>query len=117
MNCHLLGSTVNIFMDDKRTFTGLFFQDALMKLNFGYFPQFPEVLMVDTTYKLNEFRMPLYVIMVIDGNGQSEIVAIFLTSSETKQAITDMVHAHAFKQANPKWSKIGVVITDKDFTE
>lgn len=101
---------MNIFMDDKRTSTG--FQDALMKLNFGYFP---EVLMVDATYKLNKFRMPLYVIMVIDGNGQSEIVAIFLTSSETKQAITDMVHA--FKQANPKWPSIGVVITDKDFTE
>ena len=34
---------------------------------------------------------------------------------ETKQAIADMIHA--FKEVNPAWQRIGVVITDKDFTE
>ena len=56
--------------------------------------------MVDATYKLNEFKMPLYLKMVIDGNGQSEIVAMFLTSVETKQAIADMIHA--FKEQHGK---------------
>ena len=112
--CHfiLLGSTVNLFIDEQRIFTGLFFQDAGMKYNFECYP---EVLMVDATYKLNEFRMPLYLMMVIDGNGQSEIVAMFLTLLETKQAITDMIRA--FKEVNPAWQRIGVVISDKDFTE
>ena len=101
-----------MFIDDKKVFTGLYFQDAIMKYNFDCFP---EVLLFDATYKLNELRMPLYLMLVIDGNGQSEIVSVFLTALETKAAITDMMKA--FKLANPSWSKVGVVITDKDFTE
>ena len=106
------GSTVNLFIDEQHIFTGLFFQDAGMKYNFECYP---EVLMVDATYKLNELRMPLYLMMVIDGNGQSEIIAMFLTLLETKQAITDMIRA--FKEVNPAWQRIGVVVSDKDFTE
>ena len=108
----MLGSTVNLFIDEQRIFTGLFFQDARMKYNFECYP---EVLMVDATYKLNELRMPLYLMMVKDGNGQSEIVAMFLTLLETKQAITDMIRT--FKEVNLAWQRIGVVISDKDFTE
>ena len=44
--------------------------------------------------------------LVIDGNGQSEIVSLFLTFP-----IIDMINA--FKSANPSWSKVGVVITDR----
>ena len=40
---------------------------------------------------------------------------MFLTSVETKQAIADMIHT--FKEVDPAWQRIGVVITDKDFTE
>ena len=103
---------MDVFIDEKKVFTGLFFQDAIMKYNFNCFP---EVILFDATYKLNELRMPLYLMLVIDGNGQSEIVSLFLTSLETKAAITNMINA--FKSANPSWSKVGVVITDKDFTE
>ena len=98
---------MDVFIDEKKVFTGLFFQDAIMKYNFNCFP---EVILFDATYKLNELRMPLYLMLVIDGNGQSEIVSLFLTFT-----ITDMINA--FKSANPSWSKVGVVITDKDFTE
>ena len=55
--------------------------------------------MIDATYKLNELRMPVYLMLVIDSNGQSEIVGIFLTVSETEEAITKMVQA--FKAQNP----------------
>ena len=37
--------------------------------------------MIDATYKLNDLRMSLYLLMVIDGNGQSEIVASFFKYS------------------------------------
>lgn len=73
----LLGSTVDIFSDEDDTFTGLLFQDSVMKSSFA---SYPEVLMIDATYKLNELRMPLYLMIVLDSNGQSEIVAVFLTS-------------------------------------
>ena len=39
---------------------------------------YPEVLFIDATYKLNDLRMPLYVLMAIDGNGESEIVCLWI---------------------------------------
>ena len=96
-------------MDENKTFSGLLFQDAIMKTTFA---AFPELLMVDATYKLNELRMALYLMLIIDSNGQSEIVGLFLTSLETEEAISGMVQA--FKANNPAWTS---TITDKDFTE
>ena len=51
--------------------------------------------------------MPLYLMMVIDGNGQSEIVAMFLTLVETKRAITNMICL--FKEVNPAWQRVGLL--------
>lgn len=107
-----LGSSVEVFTGEDKAFTGLFFQDFLMKVAFE---AYPEVLMIDATYKLNELRMPLYLMLIVDSNGQSEIVGVFLTVIETQEAITEMVHA--FKHHNTKWSSTNVVISDKDFTE
>lgn len=59
--------------------------------------------------------MPLYLKMCIDGNGQGEIVLMYLTTTETEEAITKMVRA--FKNINPQWEHTEVVISDKDFTE
>ena len=53
--------------------------------------------------------------LVINSNGQSEIISIFLTSLETREGISKMVKA--FKAANSLWNRTGVVISDKDFTE
>ena len=38
-----------------------------------------ELIMVDATYKLNELWMSLYLILIVDGNDQSEIVGLYLT--------------------------------------
>ena len=101
-----------MFLNDTRTLSGLLFQDGIMKTTFA---SFPEVLMIDATYKLNELRMPLYLMLVIDSNGQSEIIALFLTVNETTDAIQKMVQA--FKSENPKWVHTKVVMSDKDFVE
>ncbi len=103
---------MDIFADDDNTLTGILFQDSLMKSSFS---SFPELLMIDATYKLNELRMPLYLMIVLDSNGQSEIVAAFLTSVETELAITKMVKA--FKLHNPSWTATTAIVSDKDFTE
>ena len=94
------------------TFTGLIFQDNLMK---SVFSSYPEVLLVDATYKLTNLRIPVYLMMSIDGNGQGEIVLVFLTAVETEQTITKIVHS--FKEVNPQWTKTKVVMSDKDFNE
>lgn len=100
------------FTDDQNTFTGLFIQDGIMK---AVFAAYPEILLVDATYKLNELRMPVYLLLVIDSNGQSEIVGVFITLLETADAIQKMVSS--FKSHNCKWNLTKVAMSDKDFTE
>ena len=54
--------------------------------------------------------------LVINSNGSSEIVSIFLTVLETKETtISRMVEF--FKLLNPSWNRTGVIISDKDFNE
>lgn len=59
--------------------------------------------------------MPLYLMLVIDSNGQSEIVGVFLTIFETEEAIMKMIEV--FKSHNSQWTRKKVVISDKNFTE
>ena len=42
----------------------------------GMFHAYPELLLIDATYKLNDLQMPLYVLMIVNGNGESEIIAL-----------------------------------------
>ena len=97
---------MSIFTDDDNTFTGLFFQDHLMKSSFA---SYPEIIFIDATYKLNELRMPLYLMLVVDGNGQSEIVMVFIIAVETEIAITNLIQT--FKTNNPRWAETRVVMT------
>ena len=47
------------------------------------FRKFPELCFLDGTYKTNYYRMPLYTIMVEDGNGVSIPVVHFWVADET----------------------------------
>ena len=70
---------------------------------------------MDATYNLNNNRMPLYLMVTMDGSGQSEIVMACVTQLETEAAIQQMIRC--FKQHNPSWNKIQVALTDKDMVE
>ena len=39
---------------------------------------------------INEFHIPLYLLVIVDGNGQSEIIGMCLTTQETQEAIMKM---------------------------
>ena len=65
-----------------------FFQDCIMNATFS---SHTELIIVDVTYKLNEFHIPLYLLLIVNGNGQSEIIGIYLTSHETQEAIMKMM--------------------------
>ena len=118
LNCIILshffntGSTVQILCDEDKNLVGIIFQDGIMKSTFS---AFPEVLLIDATYKLTDLRMPVYLMMVVDGNGQSEIVCVFITVLETKESMTKMVEI--FKLHNPAWVSSRVLISDKNCNE
>jgi hypothetical protein len=61
--------------------------------------------------------MPLYeyIIAVIDGNNNCEIVATFLLENETEESIKQMISI--FKATNVCWDQTKTIIADKDFTE
>ena len=48
------------------------------------FRAYTELLLINATYTLNDLQKPLYVPMVVDGNGESEIICFWLTQCEDK---------------------------------
>ena len=108
----IIGGTVEIVQNEEGNLRGIFFQDDDMKSTFS---SYPEILFIDATYKLNELRLPLYVLLIEDGNGLSEIVAIWLIADEsgtTIQSMADLLIKH-----NPCTRNVKVVMADKDFNE
>lgn len=69
----------------------------------------------DATYKLIDLKIPLYVLLVEDGNGQSEIAALGLLVNEEKETLSWFFKK--FKEHNPASVNTGVFITDKDMKE
>ena len=53
------------------------------------FQTYPESLYRDATYKVNDLRMPLYLALIENGNGQSEIVGMWLVADETEEMMTE----------------------------
>ena len=106
------GSTAEVIINQENNFEGLFFQDEYMRQMYS---KFPELLLVDATYKLLELRMPVYLLLCVDGEGLSEIVGMFILAEETKAVIEAAVGV--FKKFNPSWSETKVVMSDKDFSE
>ena len=90
----------------------IYFQTSEMR---SIFVSYPELLLIDATYKLNDLNMPLYVLMSVDGNGESEIVSLWLTQFEDKETITELVQE--FKKHNSSWSLTQCIMSDKDMTE
>ena len=105
-------STVDVMVDNENNFKALLYQDLYMK---NMFDKYPEMILVDATYKLLDLRLPVYLLLVIDGNGFSEIVGLFLVEEESKEVISSVVNK--FKERNEAWSKTKVIMSDKDFIE
>ena len=59
--------------------------------------------------------MPLYVILAVDGNGESEVVCLWIVQCEDKETIISLLVE--FKKHNDEWSLIKCIMSDKDMTE
>lgn len=99
---------VDIFRNEDDIIKGLYFQDHRMK---QYFEAFPEVLFIDVTYCLDT-KTSTYIIMVEDGNGLCEIVAVCLLMQDDEESFE--YFSETFKTFNPEWDKVQVIMSDKD---
>lgn len=104
----VVGSTVKVFHNEENELEAVYFQDIYMK---NWFKTFPELLMFDGTFSLNDRRMPLIILLIVDRNGESKIVGLFLAKSENINAF-NFLFEH-FKLENPEWERTEVILTDK----
>ncbi|KAM7303421.1 uncharacterized protein ISCGN_013379, partial [Ixodes scapularis] len=105
-------ANVLIITDENKELQILFVQTPHMQQAFDCFP---EVLLLDATYRTNKLRMPFFVLMVQDGAGCSHVVAYAFVSSEQQHVVTRLLEL--FVQENPATANTKVVVVDKDFTE
>lgn len=102
------GSTVKVFYNVDHELEAVYFQDNRMK---AYFEKYPDLLMFDGTFNLNDRRMPLVILIVIDGEGESQIAGFFIVKSENSVDLNNLFDH--FIQENPEHAKTEVVLTDK----
>lgn len=93
-------------IDDTAQIESILFQDKRMRKNFELYP---EVLMCDATYKVNDRNMPLFVMMVIDGNGETQIVGLVVLKSENNTAIQSALNAFKLKNEKHTLTKVSGV--------
>jgi len=66
------------------------------------------LLLIDATYKLNILNLTVLLQLIVDGHGESEIVSVFLLTSEDGQTISGLLDI--LKRHNPAWNKIQTVL-------
>ena len=75
-------------VDSENNFKAIFYQDQYMK---KIYERYPEILLVHATYKLLELRLPVYFLLVIDGDELSEIAALFILADKLKSTVENIV--------------------------
>lgn len=101
-----------LLYEKENTFAGLFFATESMK---SAMDSYPEFMGIDATFKLLNIRAPVYLMVVEDPNGCSEVAGVCILVSEDRESINWMMNS--FKTAHPKWDQIKCVMTDKDINE
>lgn len=96
----------------KNELQGIFYQDEQMRKTFQ---SFPELLFVDVIYRVSTSGLGLYMFSVENSNGETEIVAFFLRTSE--EAPTASFVIKLFKKHNPAWTDTNTIVADKDMVE
>lgn len=83
-------------VEDGGTVCGLFFQDHEMR---SAYQKFPDLLLMDSTFKLVDMRTPVFTILTVDSFGRGVPLAVFLVTSETAHMIGAMLRV--FREQNP----------------
>lgn len=80
--------------------------------------KFPEVVLMDITYKINKNKMPVSVIEVMNGEGNGDVVAYAFLANEQKVTLAAMLEAFMESSGGrEKFKQTECVLVDKDFSE
>ena len=78
------------------------------------FQSYPEIIFIDATYKLTELRLPVYIFLVEDSMGESEIAGVGLLMSENAESLRWLLSAFKGNNVN---DQPRVIMADKDVNE
>ena len=70
------------------------------------YERYPAILLVNATCKLLELRLPVYLLLVIDRDGLSEIAALFILAGELESTVESIVKV--FQKHNEFWTEAKV---------
>lgn len=103
---------IEVLIDDDGVIQMISFATKEMLSLYG---QFPELILMDGTYKVNKYNYPLYIILIQDNLGRGRAVFYAFVRSETG----DMMRAilSSFKNMCQDTSKTCTVMLDKDQNE
>ena len=76
--------TVSLIFHEDDELELLYIQTSRMKETAQ---NFPEVLLMDSTYRCNNRKMPLSTMMAMDGNGAGQVVAYALLRNERQETL------------------------------
>ena len=102
---------MEIVTDNSGMLQAIYYQDAKMQQTQA---KFPEILLLDATYKLNDLRMSLYLLMPEDRQGETVIIALWVFYNEDKDTISALMDAFI---AHNNTDAIQCVMADKDMVE
>ncbi|EFX80129.1 hypothetical protein DAPPUDRAFT_318741 [Daphnia pulex] len=105
-----MGCTVKI-LHDEDIITTIFVQTKTQK---ELFSKFPEVVILDSTYRTNKFKMPLFTLMLVDYFGIGQPVGVVFMKDKTAANIQTALKIFA---SYNDVEKTKMVVTDKDFKE
>ncbi|GAB6021989.1 hypothetical protein CHUAL_014177 [Chamberlinius hualienensis] len=90
---------------------GVYFQDQRMS---KLFDAYPETIIYDVTFNLTSCQMDVILLLVIDGNGESEICCIWFVKRDCVESVGCL--ADEFRSRNPKSQLIEAFFTDRNLT-
>jgi len=88
----------------------IFFQIENMRF---LYQAYPEILFIDSTNKINQNRMALMVMMVMDGDGQSGLVALSFPRSESEECTKAALDSFR-KSCQDYCEQTRTIMADKD---
>jgi len=97
--------------EDDGTVQSVFYQTAFMR---RMFEAYPETVVFDATYKVNNRNMPLFLPLVVDSAGYSQVAAVILTVDERSETLAAAV-AH-FSDISDKVGDVRCLVVDKDLS-
>lgn len=109
------GAFFHIIKDEETSeLQNLFVQTSHMRHNVS---RFGKIILFDHTYQINKNKMPVALLMVMDGNGDGRVAGIAFLSNERKENVGNTLRGFIEACGEETVKGIRTVCIDKDMSE